>query len=205
MKNHKTEQPTQNQNQEETPATEENQHPADTAPGENRATSPEGDAQQQPDVAEDPKAEANRYREIALRAQADFDNYRKRMAREKEESIRYANASMLEKLLPILDSFDLGIQAARKAPEAAAIAKGFEMVERQIHDFLRDCGVESVDAEGKDFDPNLHEAVSQQHHAETPEGKVLHQIRKGFKLKDRLLRPATVIVSRGKALTGVTA
>ncbi|MCX7713058.1 MAG: nucleotide exchange factor GrpE [Chthoniobacterales bacterium] len=151
------------------------------------------------------KAELRKYYEIALRTQADFDNYRKRIAREREESIRYANAALLERLLPILDSFELGLQTARKTPEAEPIAKGFELVERQLQDFLRECGVEPVDAVGKPFDPNLHEAVSQQHHDQIPPGHVIHQIRRGFKLHDRLLRPATVIVSCGKPLEGVTA
>jgi molecular chaperone GrpE len=139
----------------------------------------------------------HRYRDMALRAQADLDNYRKRMVREKEESIRYANASLLERLLPVLDSFELGIQAARQAPEAAAIVQGFSMVEKQLVDFLRENGVEPVEAEGSPFDPNLHEAVSQQHHDEIAEGSVSHQIRKGYKLRDRLLRPSTVIISKG--------
>jgi len=153
------------------------------------------------DSAEEPSLEeqVRRYRELALRAQADLDNYRKRMVREKEESIRYANASLLERLLPVLDSFELGLQAARQAPGAAAIAQGFSMVEKQLQDFLRENGVESVDTVGTDFNPNLHEAVSQQHHDELGEGKISHQIRKGYKLRDRLLRPSTVIVSKGPA------
>lgn len=141
----------------------------------------------------------NRYRDLALRAQADLDNYRKRMVREKEESIRYANASLIERLLPVIDSFELGLQAARQATDANAIVQGFSMVEKQLQDFLRENGVESVDAVGADFDPNLHEAVSQQHHEEIEEGKISHQIRKGYKLRDRLLRPSTVIVSKGPA------
>jgi molecular chaperone GrpE len=153
------------------------------------------------DTTEEPSLEdqVSRYRELALRAQADLDNYRKRMVREKEESIRYANASLLERLLPVLDSFELGLQAARQAPEAAAIVQGFSMVEKQLQDFLRENGVEAVDTVGSDFDPNLHEGVSQQHHDEIGEGKISHQIRKGYKLRDRLLRPATVIVSKGPA------
>jgi len=158
----------------------------------------EGEGEEQVSPAE----EVRRYRELALRAQADLDNYRKRMVREKEESIRYANASLLERLLPVLDSFELGLQAARQAPEAAAIVQGFSMVEKQLLDFLRENGVDPVEATGLDFDPNLHEAVSQQHHGEIAEGRVIHQIRKGYKLRDRLLRPSTVIVSKGPDGTG---
>jgi molecular chaperone GrpE len=161
------------------------------ASGESDTTS--AASQEEPSIEE----QLQRYRELALRAQADLDNYRKRMVREKEESIRYANASLLERLLPVLDSFELGLQAARQVPEAAPIVQGFAMVEKQLVDFLRENGVEPVDAVGKEFDPNMHEAVSQQHHEEIDEGKVSHQLRKGYKLRDRLLRPSTVIVSKG--------
>jgi molecular chaperone GrpE len=145
------------------------------------------------------QAEAAKFRDLALRTQADFENFRKRMLREKEEALRYANAGLMEKLLPILDSFELGLQAARQDEGAGALVQGFAMVEKQMQDFLRDHGVETVEAVGQTFDPNLHEAVSQQNDPAVPEGCVLHQLRKGYKLKDRLLRPSTVIVSKGPA------
>jgi molecular chaperone GrpE len=148
--------------------------------------------------------EVLRYRDLALRAQADLDNYRKRMVREKEESVRYANSSLLERLLPVLDSFELGLQAARKAPGAEALVQGFNMVEKQLQDFLRESGVDAIQGEGSPFDPNLHEAVSHQPHHEIPEGHVSQQIRRGYKLRDRLLRPATVIVSKGPPAPGET-
>lgn len=142
-------------------------------------------------------ADLQRFQDLALRSQADFDNYRKRMVREKEEAMRYANASLIERLLPVLDSFELGLQAARKGGDASSIVLGFEMVEKQLQDFLSDQKVEPIQAVGQEFDPNLHEAVSQQHDDQVEEGRVVHQLRKGFKLRDRLLRPATVIVSKG--------
>lgn len=148
--------------------------------------------------------EVLRYRDLALRAQADLDNYRKRMVREKEESIRYANTSLLERLLPVLDSFELGLQAARKAGGAEALVQGFGMVEKQLQDFLRESGLDAVPGEGSPFDPNLHEAVSHQPHPEVPEGHVSQQIRRGYKLRDRLLRPATVVVSKGPPAPGET-
>jgi len=143
------------------------------------------------------QADLRHFQDLALRSQADFDNYRKRMVREKEEGLRYANASLIERLLPVLDSFELGLQAARKGGDANSIVLGFEMVEKQLQDFLADQKVEAIEAVGQEFDPNLHEAVSQQHDDKMEEGRVIHQLRKGFKLRDRLLRPATVIVSKG--------
>jgi molecular chaperone GrpE len=143
------------------------------------------------------QAELNKYKDAALRAAADLDNYRKRVSRERDESIKYANAGFLERLIPVLDNFELGLQAARNAPEAAAIVDGLSMVYKQLHDFLANTGVETIDALGQTFDPNLHEALAQEESQEVPEGKVLRQIRRGYRLRDRLLRPANVVVSKG--------
>lgn len=142
------------------------------------------------------QGDLDRFRDLALRSQADFENFRKRAAREKEDAVKYANASFLERLIPILDNFELGLGAARSNEAAAPIVAGLDMVAKQLNDFLYQHGVEPVDAEGKPFDPNVHEAVAQEH-SEIEEGLVVRQLRKGFKLRDRLLRPATVVVSKG--------
>jgi molecular chaperone GrpE len=147
--------------------------------------------------ADDLKAELDRYKETALRATADLDNYRKRMAREKEETVRYANFGFLERLIPILDNFELGLQAAKTDPGKSGIFEGMKMVFKQLKDFLTSCGVETIDATGKHFDPKVHEAIAQEESNEFPEGMVVRQLRKGYKLKDRLIRPANVVVSKG--------
>ncbi len=149
------------------------------------------------------KNQVEQYRDQALRAAADLENYRKRMIREKEEVVRYANSSLLEKLLPIMDNFELGLNAARVTAEtnpdgqSAEIINGFSMVQRQLHDFLKDHGMESIDAIGHVFDPKIHEALG--HHVDDslPEGQVVSQLRRGYRLAGRLLRPASVIVSKG--------
>ena len=143
------------------------------------------------------EVELNKYKDAALRAAADLDNYRKRVSRERDESIKYANAGFLERLIPILDNFELGLQAARNAPEAAAIVDGLSMVYKQLQDFLANSGVETIDATGQTFDPNLHEALAQEESHDIPEGKVIRQVRRGYRLRDRLLRPANVVVSKG--------
>jgi molecular chaperone GrpE len=143
------------------------------------------------------RAEADKFRDLALRSQADHENYRKRAVREKEEAVRYANLDLLERLIPILDNFELGLGAARTSAEGGAILSGMEMVARQLADFLKQYGVEAIDAEGKKFDLHIHEAVAQEASGEVPEGHVIRQLRRGFKLKDRLIRPATVVVSKG--------
>jgi molecular chaperone GrpE len=143
------------------------------------------------------RAEADRYRDLALRNQADHENFRKRAQREKDDAIRYANMDLLERLIQILDNFEYGLTAARQSPEGGAILSGMEMVGKQLHDFLKQYGVDPVPAEGQKFDPHVHEAVAQEASKEVPEGHVISQLRRGFKLKDRLIRPASVVVSKG--------
>ena len=143
------------------------------------------------------EAELIKYKDAALRAAADLDNYRKRVSRERDESIKYANAAFLERLIPVLDNFELGLQAARNVPEATAIVDGLSMVYKQLQDFLANSGVETIDAAGQTFDPNLHEALAQEESHDIPEGKVIRQARRGYRLRDRLLRPANVVVSKG--------
>ena len=143
------------------------------------------------------KAELSKYKDVALRSVADLDNYRKRMAREKDDAIRYANSNFLERLIPILDNFELGLQAAKAGGSQSAVQDGLMMVFKQLQDFLTSCGVETIDATGQHFDPNVHEAIAQEQNAEVAEGFVIRQLRKGYKLKDRLIRPANVVVSKG--------
>src|SRR5690242_16464423 len=136
-----------------------------------------------------------------LRTTADFDNFKKRAAREKIEAVHYANHSLIQKLLPILDNFEMALAAAQNAEgdQLASFQSGVAMIQQQLKAALTETGLEEIDATGKPFDPNIHEAVSQQESAETPEDHVLQQLRKGYKLKDRLLRPATVIVAKKPA------
>jgi molecular chaperone GrpE len=143
------------------------------------------------------KAELSKYKDVALRSVADLDNYRKRMAREKDDAIRYANSNFLERLIPILDNFELGLQAAKTGGSQSAVQDGMIMVFKQLQDFLASCGVETIDATGQHFDPNVHEAIAQEQNAEIAEGFVVRQLRKGYRLKDRLIRPANVVVSKG--------
>ena len=136
-----------------------------------------------------------KWRELAMRTAADMENFRKRATREREDSMRYANQSLLEELLPILDNFEMGMQAAGQEKDSM-IYIGMDMVRKQLNEFLSNNGVEEIPAEGKEFDPNLHEAVSQEETAEVAEGTILSVIRRGFNLRDRLLRPATVVVAK---------
>lgn len=144
-------------------------------------------------------AKADENWERLLRTTADFDNFKKRAAREKQDAIRYANEALLEKLVPVLDNFDAALSAAQTTSGGAgqsSMQAGVAMIFQQLKKVLTESGLEEVDAASQKFDPNLHEAVSQQESAETPEGQVVQQLRKGYKLRDRLLRPATVVVAK---------
>jgi len=143
------------------------------------------------------QADLDRFRDLALRSQADFENYKKRSAREKEEAIKYANSSLLEKLIAIVDNFELGLEAARAEGEKSPVFSGMSMVLKQLMDFLAESGLQPIDATGQKFDPNLHEAIAHEPSDEFPEGVVVRQTRRGYRMKDRLLRPSSVVVSSG--------
>lgn len=136
-----------------------------------------------------------------LRVTAEFDNFRKRAAREKEEAVRYANQKLLERLLPALDSFDMALSAAtaHDGKSSKALEDGIRLVFQQLKSVLKETGLEEIDAQGKPFDPNLHEAVSQIETEEVEEGHVAQQLRKGYVLRDRLVRPSSVIVAKKPA------
>ena len=164
-------------------ASSANASPAETTAGE--------------DDSEGLQADLDRFRDLALRSQADFENYKKRSAREKEEATKYANSTLLEKLIAIVDNFELGLEAARAEGEKSPIFSGMSMVLKQLMDFLADSGLQPIDATGQKFDPNLHEAIAHEPSDEFPEGTVVRQTRRGYRMKDRLLRPSSVVVSGG--------
>jgi len=148
-------------------------------------------------------AKAEEYWERLLREAADFENYKKRAARERSEAIKYANEGLLQKLIPILDNFEMALAAtANSGADGAAnqsLQAGIGMIHNQLKAALGESGLEEIDATNKAFDPNWHEAVSQKETNEVPEGHVVQQLRKGYKFRDRLARPATVIVAKKPA------
>jgi len=143
------------------------------------------------------QADLDRFRDLAMRSRADFENYKKRSAREKEEAVKYANTTLLGKLVSIADNFELGLEAARGEGETSPIYSGMNLVLKQLQDFLAENGLRPIDAVGQKFDPNLHEAIAHEPSSEVPEGVVIRQTRRGYRLKDRLLRPSAVVVSSG--------
>ena len=147
------------------------------------------------------KAEADKakhYYEQWARTTADLDNYKKRAIRERQDAIKFANEALIEKLIPVLDNFDMALSAAQasQGDSVQSLQTGINMIFQQLKNALADSGLEEIDASNKPFDPNWHEALSQQPSNEVPEGQVLQQLRKGYKLRDRLLRPAGVVVAK---------
>jgi molecular chaperone GrpE len=146
-------------------------------------------------------AQADEHWDRLLRARADLENYKKRAARERQDAVRFAHVTLIEKLIPALDSFDMALAAAdtTEGDGLASLKTGIAMVHGQIKTALTEAGLLEVDAAGQVFDPQVHEAVSQLESAEVPEGQVLRQLRKGYKLHERLIRPATVVVAKKPA------
>jgi molecular chaperone GrpE len=148
----------------------------------------------------DRAAKSDEYRDRLLREAADFENYKKRAARERQDTLTYANESLLQKLIPVLDAFEMALLATANEPAAAqSVQAGVNMIFNQLKSALGDGGLEEIDARGKEFDPNWHEALSQKETAEVPEGRVVQQIRRGYKFRNRLIRPAGVVVAKKPA------
>jgi len=185
------------------PVTEQNKQMKQSASASSIPSSvpPGADAAQS--EAQDPmaglQADLDRFRDLALRSQADFENYKKRSAREKEEAIKYANQSLLKRLVGIIDNFELGLAAAKEQGADSPMYSGMVLVQKQLNDLLAENGLQPIEAEGKKFDPNLHEAIAHESSNEYREGIVVRQARRGYQFKDRLLRPAEVVVSSGPA------
>jgi molecular chaperone GrpE len=130
-----------------------------------------------------------------LRKSAEFDNFRKRVERERKDMIEWAAADVIGDLLSIVDDFERAL-AAPTPPEAQAFRAGLELIQRQLAELLKKRGVTTIEALGADFDPHLHQAVAYEEVAGAREGEVVDVMAKGYKLGDRLLRPALVKVAK---------
>ena len=142
------------------------------------------------------KREKDELYDRLLRKQAEFENFRKRMEREKTEFAQFASADLMKDILNALDSFDLAIKnAAAETKGGGNMLRGFELIYKQIQDTLTRFGLKPLEAKGKAFDPNFHQAVSTKPTNEVEENTVIDEMRKGYTLNGRLLRPAMVTVS----------
>ncbi len=152
------------------------------------------------DALKEKAAKADEYWDRLLRQSADFENYKKRAARERQEAIKYANEGLLQKLIPILDTFEMALAAtSAETGSTQSLQAGVAMILGQLKSTMAEAGLEEINATGKTFDPNWHEAISQKETTEVPEGHVVQQVRKGYKFRDRLVRAAGVIVAKAPA------
>ena len=150
------------------------------------------------DPTETLKAELAAANDRNLRLMAEFDNFRRRSAKEQLELIETANGKLLEKLSEVQDNFERAFASENKAKDLEAFEKGMQMIYNQFAKILTDAGLEQIDPTGAEFDPNCHEALMQQPSETIPEGHVVTVFQKGYKLKNKILKTAKVIVSSGK-------
>ena len=134
--------------------------------------------------------------EMLQRVQADFVNYRRRSEEEREEQQKYANSRLILKFLPVVDQFNLAIEHAANSEAESSWLEGIRLVQRNIHALLESESVTKLDVDGKEFDPFEHEAIGFQESSEHHEGQIVSVAREGYKLRDRIIRPALVIVAR---------
>jgi molecular chaperone GrpE len=139
----------------------------------------------------DAKEASNRY----LRLAADFDNFKKRARQEQSETIQFANADLIEKLLPVVDNFHRVLESAPPEVDDAWL-KGVRLTLQQLDELLASQGVSAIESVGTPFDPSLHEAIGHEESDEHPEDTVVSEVRRGYRLNDRVVRPALVRVAR---------
>jgi molecular chaperone GrpE len=159
------------------------------------ATEERSAATEQTEALETLRREKDALQDRLLRTAAEFDNYRKRVDRERRELAEYAGADILSDMLPIIDDLERALQAA-PGGEAESYRRGVELIHKQMTDLLRKRGVKPIEAVGTQFDPRYHEAVMNEVSGEHREGEVMAELRRGYMLGDRLLRPATVKVAK---------
>lgn len=142
--------------------------------------------------------EAADWKDRCLRAMADMDNVRRRARQEADDARRFASLGLISDLLPVLDNFSRALESAEQAQDFEALRSGVELIHRQLSELLKKNGLERIDAVGQPFDPNLHEAIMQ---VEPQEGQAPHEVveelRAGYRLHDRIVRPTLVKVTSG--------
>ncbi len=130
-----------------------------------------------------------------LRLAADFDNYRKRQAQEREDLLKYGAENALKKMIEVLDNFERGEKALESVEDCQKVKESFNLVHKQVVETLTKLGLEKIEAQGQEFDPNFHEAVMQVPTNEQPENTIVQEMQKGYKMGDKVLRPALVSVA----------
>ncbi|QKG84959.1 nucleotide exchange factor GrpE [Kroppenstedtia pulmonis] len=141
------------------------------------------------------KTKAKENEERFMKARADLENFRRRARKDQEETAKYAAASLVESLLPILDNFERALEAGATTEESKALHQGVEMIYRQFFQVLQDKGLSAIEAEGTPFNPHEHNAVMQETKEGVESGIVIQELQKGYRFKERVIRPSMVKVS----------
>jgi molecular chaperone GrpE len=147
--------------------------------------------------AEEEHNRAEGYVALLKRERADFTNYRRRVAQERAEQAQAAAADLIRQLLPVLDALERALRAVPTELAGNQWVAGIRLIERALRGTLEGAGLERISAEGQPFDPHVHEALVQEDAPERPAGEVVRELRPGYRLGDRVLRPAQVSVARG--------
>ena len=156
--------------------------------------SAEADAEKE-EVKSDEQSEYDKLNQQYIRLAADFDNYRKRQEQERESLLRFGTENALTKMLEVIDNFERGEKALENVDDCAKVKDSFNLIHKQVIETLQKLGLEEIEAEGKEFDPNFHDAVMQTPTSEHPEHTVIAVLQKGYKIGDKVLRPALVNVA----------
>ena len=164
-------------------------------PGTCEETETAQESEAQEDESEKLRAELNDLNNKYLRMAADFDNYRKRQMQERESLLKYGAADTMTKLLAVLDTFERARESLKDVEDVNSVKESYEVAFKQLIDTLKKAGLETIDALGAEFDPNLHEAIAQTPTNEHPDNTIISQMQTGYKLGDRVLRPALVNVA----------
>jgi molecular chaperone GrpE len=177
----------------------EDQRSADAEASSQAADSPAEGALSVEAQLEQAQAKADAYLDLAQRAQADFVNYKRRTTQELEQKIRDANGALLTQLLPVIDDLQRALDNVPADLAEHSWAKGIGLIDQKLDGILQRQGLEQIGSEGERFDPHVHEAVAYEEHPVYDEGQVASVYRVGYRLNDRVLRPAQVVVARGSS------
>ncbi len=141
---------------------------------------------------------ASEYKEHLQRLAADFENYRKRVEKEREDFIKFSKEDLVYELLPILDNFKMALHHVKNTTEPKKIIEGIELIEKQFHNILKKEGLQVIETKGKKFDPHIHEAIMHEETDKHPEGFIIEELRKGYTLGGKVIRPAQVKIATTK-------
>lgn len=170
--------------------------PSAAAPPRAEAAAPPAEPSTPPEEPSQAERERDELRDLLLRKTAEFDNYRKRVERERQAADQAAASDLITELLPLIDNLERALAADPDADAAAAYRTGVELIHRQLLDVLAKRGVTPIDTAGQQFDPHVHEAVAHEESADHAAGEIIGELRRGYVMGARLLRPAMVRVAK---------